>query len=47
MSSPDIGHWNGVTNVGIMMKKKELVLSKIVSTKIEPSEIRHKIHNCR
>ncbi|KAL5668267.1 hypothetical protein ACJX0J_020488, partial [Zea mays] len=24
---PDIGHWNGVTNVGIMMKKKELVRS--------------------
>jgi hypothetical protein len=26
-SSPDIDHWNGVKNVGLMLRKKEQVLS--------------------
>jgi hypothetical protein len=25
-SSPDIDHWNGVKNVGLMLRKKEQVL---------------------
>jgi hypothetical protein len=25
--SPDIDHWNGVKNVGLMLRKKEQVLS--------------------
>jgi hypothetical protein len=26
-SSPDIDHWNGVKNIGLMLRKKEQVLS--------------------
>jgi hypothetical protein len=26
-SSPDIDHWNGVKNVGLILRKKEQVLS--------------------
>jgi hypothetical protein len=34
-SSPDIDHWNGVMNVGLMLRKKEQVLSNSCGYNIE------------
>jgi hypothetical protein len=34
-SSPDINHWNGVKNVGLMLRKKEQVLSSNCGYKVE------------
>jgi hypothetical protein len=34
-SSPDIDHWNGVKNVGLMLRKKEQVLSSSCGYNVE------------
>ena len=33
--NPDIDHWNEIENIGLMLRKKLSVLSKVVSTKVE------------
>ena len=34
MSSPDIDHWNGIKDIGLMLKETECS-QRVVSTKIE------------
>jgi hypothetical protein len=34
-SSPDIDHWNGIKNIGLMLRKKEQVLSSSCGHNVE------------